>query len=176
MGLTLALGLIFGALALASALAVVATRHAIHAALWFITHLLCLACLYGLLNAPLLAVLQVMVYAGAVVVLFLFAIMILDASVLPPLPRGKGALQALAGVLVALCLLAPGLAWLMLEGRTLDLVMPADAGPGSPAAVARVLFGGYLYPFELVSVLLLVALVGIMVLASRKLDNAEGRP
>jgi NADH-quinone oxidoreductase subunit J len=161
---------------LASALAVVVTRHAIHAALWFITHLLCLACIYGLLNAPLLAVLQVMVYAGAVMVLFLFAIMILDASVLPPLPQAKGTLQALAGVLGALCLLAPGLAWLLLEGRTLDLAMPAAFDPGSTVAVARVLFGSYLYPFELVSILLLVALIAIMVLASRKLDSAEGRP
>jgi len=175
MGLTLALGMVFGALALASALAVVATRHAIHSALWFITHLLCLACIYGLLNAPLLAVLQVMVYSGAVMVLFLFAIMILDASVLPALPRGKGALQALGGVLVALCLLAPGLAWLQLEGRGLSQTLPAASADGSTAAVARVLFGSYLYPFELVSVLLLVALIGVMVLASRKLESAEGR-
>ena len=78
MGLNDALFAVFSFGALASAIAVVLTRNTVHAALHFVGHLLCLAVLYCLLNAPLLGVIQVMVYAGAVMVLFLFAVMILD--------------------------------------------------------------------------------------------------
>ncbi len=76
-------GLLFAALAafaVASALAVVFVRHTVYAALFFVAHLMALSGIYALLNAPLLAVVQVMVYGGAVMVLFVFAIMILDAN------------------------------------------------------------------------------------------------
>src|SRR6186713_2841666 len=74
-------GLIFAAcaaFALAAALAVVFTRNTVYSALWFVAHLGAVAVMYALMNAPLLGALQVMVYAGAVMVLFIFAIMILD--------------------------------------------------------------------------------------------------
>jgi NADH-quinone oxidoreductase subunit J len=171
MGLSNTLLLIFAALALSCALAVVFTRHTVHAALWFVLHLLCLAAIYGLLNAPLLAVFQVMVYSGAVVVLFLFAIMILDASVLPPLPPRKTLRQALAGALVAALLFGTVLAMGLKDPKLMAMPLPDQAIEGNVPAIARLIYQYYLYPFELLSIMLLVALVGIMVLATRKLDK-----
>ena len=78
MGLNELLFGLFAATALASALAVVVTRNTVYAALYFVTHLMCLAAIYGFHHAPILGVLQVMVYAGAVMILFVFAVMILD--------------------------------------------------------------------------------------------------
>jgi NADH-quinone oxidoreductase subunit J len=168
MGLSEWFLMFFAGLALSSALAVVFTRHSVHAALWFIFHLLCLAAVYGLLNAPLLAVIQVLVYAGAVMVLFLFAIMILDASVLEA-PKGKKALlQGLGASFCGAALFATALGFIYKhwQGAPLTAWHPQDA-LDNVASIARVLFKDYLFPFEMVSVLLLVALLGVMVMAGR---------
>jgi NADH-quinone oxidoreductase subunit J len=182
MGLSQMFFMVCAAMVLATALAVVFTRHAVYAALFFVAHLVSLSAVYGLLNAPLIAVLQVMVYAGAVVVLFIFAMMILDASVLPRRSLKKEAFQAalaaaLAGALGFL--LAYGLTQaaggLNLEGV---LAIPKPGTSLTPeifavsgvTGVARILFREYLLPFEMISILLVVALVGIMVMARRKMD------
>ena len=96
MGLSQMFFIACAAFALATALAVVFTRHAVYSAFFLVLHMLSLSAIYGLLNAPLIAVIQVMVYAGAVVVLFVFALMILGASILPKRPLSKELLQALA--------------------------------------------------------------------------------
>ena len=173
MGLSSLIYAAFASFALGSALAVVFTKNTVHAALYFVAHLLCVSVLYALLQAPLIAVLQVAVYAGAVMVLFVFAIMILDASVLeelaPSLERGPLA----AAMALALALL---LAFMALTGRFhLDSLLAPAAGTladgnESIAAIARLLYGKYLAAFELVGVLLFVAVVGIMVMAKRRLD------
>lgn len=182
MGLSHLFFLFCAALVLATALAVVFTRHAVYAAFFFVAHLLSLSAVYGLLNAPLIAVLQAMVYAGAVVVLFIFALMILDSSVLPRRSGGKEAFQAgmsasIAGALGFL--LAYGLLQAAQGGRIARiLAVPSPGTALSPevfaasgvTGVAKILFQGYLLPFEMISVLLVVALVGIMVLAKRRLD------
>ncbi len=164
----------FAAFALASALAVVFTKNTVHSALYFVTHLLCVSVLYALLQAPLIAVLQVAIYAGAVMVLFIFAIMILDASILekmsPSLERG----QIAAAISLALALL---LGFMSLTGRfhLESLLAPVSGtlaeGNESIAAIARLLYGKYLAAFELVGILLFVAVVGIMVMAKRRLDS-----
>jgi NADH-quinone oxidoreductase subunit J len=172
MGLTQTLFAGFGLLALATALAAVLTRHTVYAALWFISHLLCLAALYALLNAPLLALLQVIVYAGAVMVLFLFAIMTLDASVLQPAHPLKEKAQALGAFALGLAVFSAALGFGLrhLAGRALNMplspVPPAPEGGNIPA-LARLLYRDYLFPFELVSVILLIAMLGILVMASR---------
>jgi NADH-quinone oxidoreductase subunit J len=163
-------------LALATALAVVFTKRTQYAALFFVTHLMSLAAIYALLNAPVLAALQVMVYAGAVMVVFVFAIMILDADELEKLMPSQG-----EGVTV---LVSGGLGLLLISAffgfanrfKLAEALAPAakagSAGlaEGNIEALARLLYRGYLPAFELTGILLLVAVVGIMVMAKRKLD------
>lgn len=174
MGLNGALIMIFSLCALAGAVAVVLTRNTVHAALWFVSHLLCLAALYALLDAPLLGVLQVMVYAGAVVVLFLFATMILDMreQERDTLFSTRG--QALGAVLLAAVLLG-SLASLFGHDTAAALAAPDLSAPSvgvdNIARVARLLFRDQALVFEAVGLLLLSAVVAVMVMAKRKLEG-----
>ncbi len=154
---------LFAALAMAGGLGVVASARAIHSALALLMVLGALAGLYLLLLAQFIAVLQVIVYAGAIVVLFLFVIMLLHMATGEPPTRGLRPWRAtaalataffLAGVLLA-ALRAPGLA---------DPPPPPE-GFGSAEAVGRLLFTRFLLPFELASVVLLVGIVAAVVLA-----------
>lgn len=176
MGLRDLLFTVFAAGALASALAVVVTRNTVYAALHFVGHLLCLAVLFSLHNAPLLGVLQVMVYAGAVMVLFLFAVMMLDIDAQEAQDLGEK-----PGQLLAAGLLAGGLAAVLFgfSNRFKLSEALAPAGPaGAPGfaddnivGVARVLFRDYALAFEATGLLLLVAVVAVMVMAKRRLEN-----
>lgn len=176
MGLNQLLFGFFAAAALASALAVVVTRNTVYAALHFVGHLMCLAVLFALHNAPLLGVLQVMVYAGAVMVLFLFAVMILDIQEQEAQDLGENPKTLLGAALLALGLVAV-LFGFSNRFKLGEALAPAGAA-GAPgfnndniAAVARVLFRDYALAFEAAGVLLLVAVVAVMVMAKRKLEN-----
>ncbi len=162
---------LFGALTLATAVLCVTSRNAVVAAVWLIASLASSAGLFALLSAPLLAILQILVYAGAIMVLFLFVIMMLQGPELPqerrrrPLPRLLLlALPPAAGVVIAL-------AWAARLG--LIPLAPYDpARAGTMARVADVLLGRHLLAFELVSVILLVAIIGALALGRRE----EERP
>lgn len=176
MGLNEALFAVFAAGALASAMAVVVTRNTVYAALHFVGHLLCLAVLYSLHHAPLLGVLQVMVYAGAVMVLFLFAVMILDIPQQEQQDLGAKPWQLAAGALVALVF--AGMLFGFSNGFKLASALAPAGDAAKPAvdvdniaAVARVLFRDYALAFETVGFLLLAAVVAVMVMAKRKLEN-----
>jgi NADH-quinone oxidoreductase subunit J len=174
MGLNEVLFAVLAFSALASAVAVVMTRNTVHAALHFVGHLLCLAGIYSLLHAPLLGVLQVMVYAGAVMVLFLFAVMILDMGEQEHQAVAASKKQ-LAGAILAALILAAGLAALVQHGFG-GALAPAgdpsvDLGNDNIASVARVLFRDYALAFEAVGLLLLTAVVAVMVMAKRKLES-----
>jgi len=176
MGLNDALFAVFALGALCSALAVVLTRNTVHVALHFVGHLLCLAALYSLLDAPLLGVLQVMVYAGAVMVLFLFAVMILDMREQEREPLFSSRGQAFGGLVLAGLLLAL-LGAALGHDRLASALAPA-ADPALPSVgadniprVARLLFREGALVFEAVGVLLLTAVVAVMVMAKRKLEN-----
>lgn len=176
MGLNDVLFAVFSFGALASALAVVLTRNTVHVALHFVGHLLCLAALYCLLQAPLLGVLQVMVYAGAVMVLFLFAVMILDIGEQERSPIVFFVGQAAGAVLLALLLFALLAFGLSRDGLDAALApLGASQAPGvdvdNIARVARALFGAGALTFEAVGVLLLTAVVAVMVMAKRTLEN-----
>jgi NADH-quinone oxidoreductase subunit J len=150
--------------ALVGAYMAVTHRQALVAALFLVLNLLSVAVLYVLLEAPFVAAVQVIVYAGAIMVLFLFIIMLLDLR--HEEGRQSGLLQrALAA--------AGGAAFFLLLARgALREPAPQDAASrgalGTAEAVAALLFSDYLIPFELISVLLLAALVGAVVVARRR--------
>ena len=147
-----------------SALALILRKNAIHGALFLIVNLGSIAVLYLMLGAEFLAAAQVIVYAGAIMVLFVFAIMVLipgKEETGPDPRRGARLLAVPVGALLFLLLA------LVVAGRWSGPRGPA--GPsGSVAAVGRLLFTNYLFPFELASVLLLAAMVGVLLLARRR--------
>lgn len=146
-----------------TSLMVVFLRNVVHCALALVAALFLIAILFLMLHAPMLGALQVLVYAGAIMVLFLFVIMFLNPTT--PEPRRK--LWWGFGSLAAL-LLAGSLAALMSDGETLADSVPANETFGSPEMLAKSLFTDFVLPFEIASVLLLVAIVGAVVLAKRE--------
>ena len=156
---------VLAVLAVGSALGLVLKKNAIHGALFLVVNLGTVAALYLTLRAEFLAAAQVIVYAGAIMVLFVFAIMVLipGKEETGPDPRRAYRLLAIpvgAGLLVELALIAG-----FRGGRA---AAPAPATPGGVEAIGRLLFTDYLFPFELTSVLLLAAMVGVLVLARRR--------
>jgi NADH-quinone oxidoreductase subunit J len=151
-------------LTVGAALLVVVHRNPVYSALGLVATLFLLAILFIGLDAHLVAVLQIIVYAGAIVVLFLFVIMLLNLQVEQ---RGVSS-GAIGGIAM--------LGGLVLGGFVLDalrrapaLTLPeVDAGYGGTAPLAHRLFTYYLLPFELTSVLLLVAIVGAVVIGKRR--------
>ena len=164
---------IFGVIAMLSGLLCISRRNPIASALWLVVTLFAIAALFAGLDAQFLAVLQVLVYAGAIMVLFLFVIMLLNLGRPGPSDiKGPVALAVGVGLAGALLFLLRPL------GRT-TLSSAITLAPGSVSAlqeqqgivgsVANPLFGTYLIPFEIASILLLAAIVGAVVLAKRKL-------
>ena len=163
----------FAGLALASALACITRRSPVASALWLVVTLFSLAALFVLLDAQFIAVLQLLVYDGAIMVLFLFVIMLLNLGRPGPMdvkgPVGVGTAFLLGGVLLFQL-------WIL---RQAALPASIQLPPGSVArlqqeqgfvaAIAQPLFDTYLIPFEITSLLLLAALVGAVVLAKRRL-------
>ncbi len=162
---------VFAAVAVVASLLVIAQRNPIYSVLLLIASFGALSGLYVLLDAPFVAVTQIVVYAGAIMVLFLFVVMLLNApheetdydeSVHPlrrPGPMRFGA--ALAAALVV------ELLWALTKGGGETGVFPA-AAVSSVRAIGRSLFTDYAFAFEVTSVLILVAMVGAVVLARRE--------
>lgn len=147
-----------------AAVFVVLTADVLHAALALIVVLLALAGIYAGLGAPFIAAVQVIVYAGAIVTLFVFAVMILEsrrerAPLLSTWKRHRAAAGLAAGALLAGLWGFTGLGALAFG--------PPTPGAGALPGLAHLLFGEFLLPFELVGVLLLVAVVAVLVLARR---------
>lgn len=158
--------IVLGAVSVASALGLLLSRNAIYAALFLVLNFGVGAVIYLVLNAPFIAVVQVSVYAGAIMVLFLFVIMLLGAERLRPgeNPPGMSLQRPLA---IALGGMLFGLALYVLFVRQPPTTATALAD-SSPMAVGLSLFGPYLFPFEVVSILLLVAMVGAVVLTRNR--------
>jgi NADH-quinone oxidoreductase subunit J len=158
---------ILAAVALISGGLVVFQRHPLRSALWLIVNFFAVAGIYLLAHAEFIAVIQVIVYAGAIMVLFLFVIMLLNLrrpEEAPAVPQMG--LKLLGTVLACFTGLIMVYAY-----RTVKLP-PAPkmiAGLGNTETIARSLFTNYLLPFEVTSVLLLVAIVGAVVLAKTRL-------
>jgi NADH-quinone oxidoreductase subunit J len=162
--MSVAVFVVLALIAVGSALGLVLKRNAIHGALFLVVNLGTVAALYLTLRAEFLAAAQVIVYAGAIMVLFVFAIMVLipGKEETGPDPRRPYRLLALpigAGLLVELVLIV---------GSGGGRVSTPAATPGGVEAIGRLLFTDYLFPFEVTSVLLLAAMVGVLVLARRR--------
>jgi len=166
---------LFAAVAIGASLLVIAQRNPIYSVLLLIGSFGALSGLYVMLDAPFVAVIQIIVYAGAIMVLFLFVVMLLNAPhedteydervhpLLRPGPMRLGALLAL--------LLGIELLWALGRGGESG-VFPGGAVT-SVAVIGRSLFTDYAFPFEVTSILILVAMVGAVVLARR--DTARDR-
>jgi NADH-quinone oxidoreductase subunit J len=160
--LHLLLFLVFGFACVAGAINLLVQRHPINSALSLVVVMGSLAGEYLLLGAEFVAAIQVIVYAGAIMVLFVFVIMLLNA----------GEEERTSGSRVALVLGVPGMligavlvAWLLVE-RSSTPSVAAGALPGDPQTIAWLLFHDYLLPFEVTSILVLIAIMGAVVLAS----------
>ena len=161
--------LVFGALALGAALGMVVQRNSVHAALLLVVNLLAVAVLFLTLGAEFLFVSQIIVYAGAIVILFLFVIMLLgvDRDEVITEPRRFQIRQLVLGGLVSLVLIG-SLVGVLGSGRLGASIPEAGAGFGSAESIGEQLFRTYLLPFEITGLLLLVATIGILMLAKRK--------
>ena len=159
---------LFASVAVVSAAMVVTRRNAVHAALFLVLTFFCVAGIYVLQSAEFLAAVQVLVYAGGIMVLYLFVIMLvpMQSAILPP-PARHVAGSLLAALLLGGALI--GFFW----GSGLAAQPPADpaglsnAG-GNIETVGMELYTRYLLPFEIASVLLLVAMIGAVVMARKK--------
>ena len=155
---------IVAALAVASALGVVLNKNPVHGACALVAHLFLLAVFFVGVDAQLVGVLQVIVYAGAVVVLFLFVIMLLNLQAEVRSMVGAPLVFAAAACVAALATLILG--GLREPGAAAGTTLPQ--GYGETQELARVLFTRYALPFELTSLLLLVAIVGAVALARKR--------
>jgi NADH-quinone oxidoreductase subunit J len=178
---------IIGAISLGSAISMVLLRNAVHAALMLVINFFTIAIFYAMLEAQFLAVTQIIVYAGAIMVLFLFVMMLLGIATQEP-RRSRGAGQRIAGILVGVLLFGA-----LATSVAAPFMGPAsvcgpgqEAGAGIPCAglaeanadgnvqeLGRELFTTYVWPFEVTSVLLVIAAIGAMVLGRKTEDPSE---
>ena len=163
LNLHLILFLVFGAVCVAGAVNLLAQRHPINSALSLVVVMGALSAEYLLLGAEFVAAVQVIVYAGAIMVLFVFVIMLLNA----------GEEERTKGSRVAILLGVPGMlagslliAWVLIKrSETGDVA--AGSLPGPPKEIAQLLFHDFLLPFEVTSILVLIAIMGAVVLAAK---------
>jgi NADH-quinone oxidoreductase subunit J len=153
---------ILALVAVAAGLGVIAQHSAVRSALFLLVNFCCLAGLYLLLNAQFVAVVQAIIYAGAIVVLFLFVVMLLGmerAEETPDLRR----YQWIVGVLLA------GVVWALIPAQA--ETVPALARTDNVRQVGEALLTRFAIPFEMTSVVLLVAIIGAVVLAKKRLED-----
>ena len=159
---------VFGAIAVLASLLVIAQRNPMYSVLLLIASFGALSGLYVLLDAPFVAVIQIIVYAGAIMVLFLFVVMLLNA------PKEEAEAERLhvspgvrnTGAILALAFIAE-LLWALTKNGGESGAF-AGGSVTSVAAIGRLLFREYAFPFEVTSLLILVAMVGAVLLARRE--------
>jgi NADH-quinone oxidoreductase subunit J len=161
---------VFTPIAIGSAVAMLVMRNVVHAALFLVVNLGCVAVMFLLLDAPFLFAVQIIVYAGAIMVLFLFVIMLLGVDRTDVRTERLFLQRPLAIVLAAAFLLEIGMAVRAGVGFATKAPEGFDAlqPTGNVQAVADVLFRSYFFPFEVTSILLIVAAIAAMVLAQRR--------
>jgi NADH-quinone oxidoreductase subunit J len=161
--------LVLAFVALGTAVSMLVTRNAIYSALFLVLNFGTVAILYLILGAPFIALTQITVYAGSVVVLFLFVIMLLGAERMPggePLRW-----QRFVAIPLVILLAVDFGVNVVREGGQLGLIADAPVGYGAPQAIGKVLFTQFALPVEVTAIILLVAVVGAILLA--KADDSQ---
>jgi NADH-quinone oxidoreductase subunit J len=152
----------------------VTRKNPIHSALWMIATFFAMSVIYLLLDAQFIAVAQIMVYAGAIMMLILFVIMLVqmeEGGKGDPWITGRSKKTKAAGVLITVILfgeLLLGALFFRMTGQSGDHPTALVEAVGNVKAVGLLLYGQYLFPFEIASILLLVGIVGALVIAKRK--------
>ena len=162
---------LFAALTVGSALSVALNRNAVNAAMSLFLTFVGMAGLFVLLEAYFLAVLQILVYAGAVVVLFAFIVMLLDVDDRPLKPVGK---LSYAAAVVAVALLLTAALWLFHKNQLTAPELPAEASGSALKTYGRQLFTTYLLPMQVAGFLLLVAMIGVIVISKKSAPEEAG--
>jgi NADH-quinone oxidoreductase subunit J len=158
------------AIALIASVSMIVQRNPVYSALFLIVTLLSIAGLFLLLNAQFLAVIQIIVYAGAIMVLFLFVIMLLDIRRMEDtisrvkLQKSLGLLLGVVFFLETVLVLRSG----MVRDIAVTAATPLVPDFGTAAGLGRALFSQYVFPLQLAAVLLFVALIGAVVLSKRR--------
>jgi NADH-quinone oxidoreductase subunit J len=169
MSLDLILFLVLSLIAIASAVGMLLSRNAVYSALFLVLNFVTVAVFYLLLGAPFIALAQVTVYAGAIMVLFLFVIMLLGAESLPR--SGVLPWQRPLAIGLSILLAAEAAYLLVTKARPAGDVIQPDAAVNTVEHLRQLgtfLFTDYLLPFEVVSILLLVAMVGAIILTKKE--------
>jgi len=153
-------------IAIVSAIGMIISKNAMYSALNLIVNFGTVAVFYLILGAQFIALTQITVYAGAIMVLFLFVIMLLGTESLPTSNVLRW--QRPVAIILAVLLAGEAVYLLFARGATAGVIPPPIESFGSPQGVGRALFNQYLLPFEITSVLLLVAMVGAIVLTRKE--------
>ena len=166
--MAIAVFIVAAILALAGGIGVIIARQPIRSVLSLVLVMLALSVIYLLLSAQFIFAVQIIVYAGAVMVLFLFVIALLG----PARELGRGRLRYQGGLSALFVLVLLGLMWTLLQGVQYRQPDKTDLSFfGTVQSIAVGLFTTYLYPFELTSILLLVAAIGAIYLSRKRIDD-----
>jgi len=160
---------LFSLMAIASAIVMISHKNPVYSAVFLIVTFFSIAGMYFLLDAPFLGIVQIIVYAGAIMVLFLFVIMLLNIGEETRLPVGRYR-QTIIAVLFAVLLLLPLVVIIWSGWSMLSPSLNANQ-TGTVEQLGTLLFSKYLYPFEIASLLLLVGIVGAIILGRKKKPN-----
>ncbi len=171
----LVLFIITAAIALTGAVAMLLSRNAVHSALFLLLNFAAIAVLFLLLQSPFLFAIQLMVYAGAIMVLFLFVMMLLGAEQVEATPD-RIAWQRPLGLLMGVGLLAIAVFITFRSAAAAPPPIDAAAALGDPADLGALLFTKYLLPFQITGIILLIAVIGVVVLNQRGRQSEPANP
>jgi NADH-quinone oxidoreductase subunit J len=168
----------FSALAVVSAIATVTRKNPVVAAVWLVATFFAVAVVYVQLSASFLAVIQVLVYAGAMMVLFVFVIMVLDTDESGAAESRRPSRVGRFGYYLGLLLSGGLIVWVLLATLSKQYLTPGayidpQSDFGSAESVGRLLFTDYLFAFEAISLLLLAAVIGAVVVARTRRDREK---
>ncbi|MEX0686683.1 MAG: NADH-quinone oxidoreductase subunit J [Balneolales bacterium] len=165
--------ILFGVLAIGSALAVILNKSTVNSALFLVLNLISVAALYLLLQAQFLAVVQILVYGGAIMVLFLFVIMLLNIDDETEYIFSKFNVKYIVSFILGAVILAQLLYAVGSLSGTLPAVSDQMAAVGTVESIGNEMFTTYLLPFEVTAILLTAAVVGAVLIAQRKTKNQD---
>ncbi len=172
MSLNLLLFLVLAGLAVLSALGMLLSRSALYSALNLIVNFIVVAIMYLTLNAPFIAIAQITVYTGAIMILFVFVIMLLGAEQIGAAHPRRWFLPL--AIALGAVLLVEALYIVLSQSNVLPGIAAINDQFGGPQAIGSLLFNQYMLPFEITSILLLVAMVGAIVM-TRRLDEPQSK-